>query len=317
MSAPRSTPLHVPVTSWAPRAPTPHPCRWEHAEPLAHGRAHGSRHGERGGRTAVPLRACKCACERGPRAAGGGPHGGDSPAPGCLLWPGPTVAEPGTGARSPALRSGAGGTLTRHRLGFPERDLHPAPALLRPRQTELGGPGWGRGGGNGDEDGAAGSSQAGSWGAGPQERGDEDEDEGERLVDVDVRDWVVAGMLGRGGITAVAPTWPCGSGHSPGLLGVTAAGSPARCSRSPSPVTARHWVGKGSAPAQAAATQSRARQGGGGRRRAGPAQLDPSDVERKSPRVSKPALEWGQDAPGPRKQSTERLRGRPHGQVES
>lgn len=149
MSAPRSTPLHVPVTSWAPRAPTPHPCRWEHVEPLAHGRAHGSRHGERGGRTAVPLRVCKCACERGPRAAGGGPHGGDSPAPGCLLWPGPTVAEPGTGARSPALRSGAGGTLTRHRLGFPERDLHPAPALLRPRQTELGGPGWGRGGGMG------------------------------------------------------------------------------------------------------------------------------------------------------------------------
>lgn len=32
-----------------------------------------------------------------------------------------------------------------------------------------------------------------------------------RLVDVDVRGWVVAGMLGRGGITAVALTWPCGS----------------------------------------------------------------------------------------------------------
>lgn len=281
-----------------------------------HGRAHGSRHGERGGRTAVPLHACKCACERGPRAAGGGRMAVTHPPPGVCFGPAPPWPSPAQALAAPHCAAGPAGPSPATGSGF-QRGIYTRPQPCCGQGKQSWGGQDGGAGGNGDEDGAAGSSQAGSWGAGLEEREDEDEDEGGHQE--------APGGCGCPGLGGGWDAWPWRH-HSGGTdlavwqLGATAAGSPARCSHSPSPAlatTARHWVENGSAPAQAAATQSRARQGGGGRRRAGPAQLDPSDVERKSPRVSKPALEWGQDAPGPRKQSTERLRGRPHGQVES
>lgn len=109
------------------------------------------------GRSRAPRAACGRpalrACERAWAGWRGGPRRGDSPAPGCLLWPGPGTA--GLAGPSPA----AGSSF--------QRGIYTSAGPAAAKPNRAGGAGLGGRGGQGwDGDGAAGGSQAGGLGMG-------------------------------------------------------------------------------------------------------------------------------------------------------